>query len=1625
MATVSTNNEDDKLLYLITFRKSLNEIYVKYVFLGSQFLLENKDVEQTIKFNEGYKLDTNEQITGDFKDEIGINEQTADSYILLYTTDGSISHKSDLVNISNAGLNGKFEKVKLGSFISHDVIKDIGEAFKNASKIASNINEINKVIRIHNKNMKTDPITYKDIDSTKNRVINNNFKAIIEDYSRVYNELLNITYLRKFMSLDMNNLNNVKEGEQQQVVANLKSQFYDKNIKDLNTISENGINLNISKYQTNNQSAIEKGIYNNLSNDVYKETTDEIRKTKDFIRYLSKINKNIYNRNDERPESMKFIIEIINEHVEKMKDILNDKNNNILAQLYDKDDISKNYQHAINILIRNNMKNNILTFIKIRNDQTNTYNRRFDIHLNEEGKPKHLILKYNDDNLQYYKEDKAGNTIPNREIEEANIGKITSNNDIKINKYDREYILGEFTEIFEPKVKNREIAEKMDIVKNQLLADKPKPVFIMGYGASGAGKTSTLIYLKRTDKNGNVIEEKDGILIEICNQLRETYNRISIDHKEFYNSDCARDAGEGSTKNKCENKDTDSGNKKTYIETPVKNCNDGLNFTYIDEKTVKNDPNKFKNQKSGGFLLDNAYTHNIHHQFRVNKVEGEDESELGTEKQFEQYESLAKIIIYLIDTDRHVKATTNNPNSSRSHSLIFVNFKSSIDKNKNAYLIVGDFAGVENEFNCDNPSVLTDFQNIMGQDGNRFYENEQDKDGKLDPIGSNTSCENKNTTIQNGGGDSNEKVGELFDFENPDYNKIKNETGLNIRYQKPHEDMHIQFIRAMVDIYKDTPEYKIAPKESIEQYDTKYSDYKEQYDILEELCMYPSRYNNQSPSKNIEALFSYTKNVNTIEQLISYFKRIKNLKLLYVVGESGKLKPDSWRTPGKSMVLDKTLSETLDKHVNKVITKNYVDVFNELIMEQSTMGQSISFLAYFTKKVEGLTESFATTSSAGNARYGFDILTETYENAIKEYFNEDILKMYKEKSKNSSSSDRDMFKTTFDNLFDKTQPLLKLMNKIYGIKNVDKGTLYNQVKNKNSLTNNICKHQFIKLIFDNKKFFEFIKTEDEKRTKQLGLMEEVCTHRRTEGYFINDSLKNVRDIIRLALYEKNKDALNLLPNYVDICFDKYCPTHTNCFALNSNTNKIDSNKSIIFNNIYEYLKSKPGALDIEPETSNMTITEKEEYEKNTKLQMYKDLMICVFCVFNISYGANNPPPVPYVDINELKRIVYNYDIFKDKKQDFIDKSNELIETINSKFIQTYTDNTGKTQSKNLLEDLKKKSPEPKDHGLQTDKIIDSSYDLFKYLILHFEKYQINEGQHGGDERSDIVNFEKKLIKFIDLEISRIDLVVDHIENNNHMIGMNIKLWNNFYTNWTEYFKRDPIKQNNKKALYDNMRKEIMNEVDLIREGNDSKNLFNTVIQPTLKKEKINVFKPTSDRAKTEETRNDLVRIKTEKTDLQTLKESFINKHKMNQEYIKNAQEEVRRQQQQPKPQPEPQPEPEPQRIVLKDDISEANWGLINGIETRKKYIKYIHDFIEQVDTNNAISAVGTLEFMDKLSKLDMVATLCNDEGDTLIKEFDSKMGLRPLYEDDPSGGDSKRNTKRKRIPNNRTRKIRV
>jgi hypothetical protein len=40
-------------------------------------------------------------------------------------------------------------------------------------------------------------------------------------------------------------------------------------------------------------------------------------------------------------------------------------------------------------------------------------------------------------------------------------------------------------------------------------------------------------------------------------------------------------------------------------------------------------------------------------------------------------------------------------------------------------------------------------------------------------------------------------------------------------------------------------------------------------------------------------------------------------------------------------------------------------------------------------------------------------------------------------------------------------------------------------------------------------------------------------------------------------------------------------------------------------------------------------------------RVYKDLVLCVFGVFNVSRLADNPPSVQYIDINNLKRLFYD------------------------------------------------------------------------------------------------------------------------------------------------------------------------------------------------------------------------------------------------------------------------------------------------------------------------------------------------------------------------------------------------
>jgi hypothetical protein len=137
--------------------------------------------------------------------------------------------------------------------------------------------------------------------------------------------------------------------------------------------------------------------------------------------------------------------------------------------------------------------------------------------------------------------------------------------------------------------------------------------------------------------------------------------------------------------------------------------------------------------------------------------------------------------------------------------------------------------------------------------------------------------------------------------------------------------------------------------------------------------------------------------------------------------------------------------------------------------------------------------------------------------------------------------------------------------------------------------------------------------------KRIKYGKEVCENRREEGYFINSSLKLIRDTVNEILIEKGKKVLLQAPDIISDCLEDYCPTLSDCFQLTPVMNK-KTEYSIIFDDVYQYLTQ-----------SNVGYT---------KTDFYKEVLVCVFCVLNISRKANDPPLVSYLDMNDLKKQYY-------------------------------------------------------------------------------------------------------------------------------------------------------------------------------------------------------------------------------------------------------------------------------------------------------------------------------------------------------------------------------------------------
>jgi Kinesin motor domain len=270
------------------------------------------------------------------------------------------------------------------------------------------------------------------------------------------------------------------------------------------------------------------------------------------------------------------------------------------------------------------------------------------------------------------------------------------------------YLFGPFTRVFYPQHTNKFIAKKIPEIPK--LLQRNDSVMIMGFGISGAGKTSVLINREEKNnmapENGIVLEwlYEKGVQSEMFNAAKAyTTQKQGKELNSIHNSK----SGFSVVLMLCEQyKDPREKKYEPYntAEWPniIRNVDPNVAqskfVTSQEEVTQRGFFNNGQFKKLDDLLSDNAIV-----------VSGADEDD--TIKQ------VAAIIIDCLQNPalRQTKPTPNNESSSRSHMIVSILVKYNAG-GPYTWLHVVDLAGVENEF-IDTESFITPLQSIyLGTD---------------------------------------------------------------------------------------------------------------------------------------------------------------------------------------------------------------------------------------------------------------------------------------------------------------------------------------------------------------------------------------------------------------------------------------------------------------------------------------------------------------------------------------------------------------------------------------------------------------------------------------------------------------------------------------------------------------------------------------------------------------------------------------------------------------------------------------------------------------------------------------------------------------------------------------------
>jgi hypothetical protein len=376
--------------------------------------------------------------------------------------------------------------------------------------------------------------------------------------------------------------------------------------------------------------------------------------------------------------------------------------------------------HRTEFVTEQQFKNSdVVTFVKIRNDQENVGNRRFDITLDSNATT--MLIRYEDNEARLYGTSAETPIAPTAKAKAAPPAKATLlsrsskpatrfgrggaltkqkkvANPTNVNKAgpivpreagsrgpETTYMFGPFTRIYRPMEGPNEIAgtgigrETTEYtIVNRLRAGKN--VCIFGYGQSGSGKTSLLIYYKKNpDDSGDM-----GIMSLMADKLSDSYDSVECEIREIG----ILRAGETVAR------------VRGGTDTPF----------YASKRFVWGRPEHPQYAGAPAWIMasdDYAALPLLPKVGRPNEAINR-----------QMLQMLGSYVFFATENNRLTEATTNNPVSSRSHIFVFCRFRRGAEVGPT--MVIGDFAGVENKFDCGNTDVLKAFAEIKFDNRDEF-----------------------------------------------------------------------------------------------------------------------------------------------------------------------------------------------------------------------------------------------------------------------------------------------------------------------------------------------------------------------------------------------------------------------------------------------------------------------------------------------------------------------------------------------------------------------------------------------------------------------------------------------------------------------------------------------------------------------------------------------------------------------------------------------------------------------------------------------------------------------------------------------------------------------------------------